>query len=104
MSDITSSQVRMFRLFTEEMRGDRLAIDALLATVAGDDLPSAIARLEEAQANLPERKDGRKGASRVWNDLVERTGEMLVTALDDLRALEKREAEVRKMDEKGPKS
>jgi len=78
----------MFRLLTEEARGDRLAIDALLATVVGDDLPSAIERLKEVRENVPPRKEGRKKADHIWNDLVERVGEMLDTAIDDLVKLE----------------
>ena len=90
-SDITSGRLRMFRLLVEEARGDRLAIDALLAVIAGDDLPAAIERLEEVRENIPPRKEGRKRGNHTWNDLVERITEMLDTALDDLRKLAERE-------------
>lgn len=76
----------------DEARGDRLAIDALLATVAGDDLPAAIARLEEVRENVPERKDGRVRETRIWNDLVERCREMLDLAIEDLCQLKEQEA------------
>lgn len=85
--DISSSAVHVFRFLMEEGRRDRLAIDALLAVVAGDDLPGAVERLKEVRGVVLERKDGRHGRNRTWNDLVERIPEMLDTAIEDLEAL-----------------
>lgn len=76
----------------DDAKGDRLAIDALLACAAGDDLPAAIERLEEMLANLPERRDGRQRETRIWNDLVVRSKEMLELAIHDLKALAERES------------
>lgn len=87
----TSGRVRMFRLITEEMRGDRLAIDALVGALAGDSLPQSIERVELVLANFPERKDGRKHKNVIWNDLVVRSREMLELAHYDLEVLAARE-------------
>lgn len=81
----------MFRLLTEEMRGDRLAIDALIGVLAGDSLPQSIERVEMVLANFPERKDGRKHENVIWNDIVVRSREMLELAHYDLEKLAERQ-------------
>jgi hypothetical protein len=40
---------------------------------------------------IPPRKDGRVRETRIWNDLVLRSGEMLDLAIHDLRQLAERE-------------
>jgi hypothetical protein len=88
---LSTGRLAIFQKMMDDAKGDRLAIDALLATAAGDDLPGAIARLEELQANIPERKDGRVRETRIWNDLVIRTGEILDLAIHDLKQLHEKE-------------
>lgn len=90
----SSGRVRMFRLITEEMRGDRLAIDALVGVLAGNTLPQAIERVELVLANFPQRKDGRKHENMIWNDIVVRSREMLELTHYDLEKLAERQAAV----------
>lgn len=85
---LSTTKLNLYRALADDLRGDRLAIDVLLATVGGDSLPEAIARLEMVLEDLPPRKDGRRYEHRVWNDLVTRSKEMLELAIHDLRKLE----------------
>lgn len=88
---LSTGRLSVFQAMMDDAKGDRLAIDALLAAAAGDDLPGAITRLEELQANIPPRKDGRVRETRIWNDLVARVGEMLDLAIHDLKQLQEHE-------------
>lgn len=77
--------------YIDEAQSDRLAIDVIIAAVAGEDLDTAIERLEWAIENAPETKKRIK-ANALWNDLVERSREMMETAISDLKQLREREA------------
>lgn len=81
---------RTWNVILDEARGDRLAIDAILAVVAGEDLIGSIERLEQLLDDLPETKKKVK-ANHTWNDLVERSREMVELAIKDLTLLLDRE-------------
>jgi len=85
------ANIRAVRTYLDEAKSDRLAIDLMVAAAAGDDLPTAVKRLEESLANLPPTKKAIK-ANYVWNDLVERTREMMELCVRDFKLLIKREA------------
>ena len=85
---MSTKRLGLVRSLMDEARGDRLAIDVILATVGGDDLPTAIQRVEDTLEAIPERKEGRRRENRIWNDLVVRVREMLELALYDLKKLE----------------
>lgn len=88
-----TGKAKVFRALADDLRGDRLAIDMLLAVIAGDELPEAIERLKEVREDLPDKRDGRKSADRIWNDLALRSREILDLAISDLEQLLRRERE-----------
>lgn len=90
---LSGSKLKLYRALGEDIKGDRLAIDMLLAVVAGDELPEALERLKETREKLPGRRDGRKNADRIFNEIGARGREMLDQAIHDLEQLLEHERE-----------